>query len=1321
MKKTTFLLLLFFSFSNFLLFAQTTEVFEDDTVGATSFTDNSQSFTINTIETGSGTYDIETFSGAGWNGISTDNNFIDNSTGIDGGDGSSFSITTTDGSNIVVKSFYLFVATKSLGVATTTVTITGKKDGVATPVFSFTKSSGFANPVSFSPNNGYTFINLATEGGADNSNSEIDELIISSTGNADYLGLDAFRWDFGSVNATPTDISLTSTSINQSATGTNATVGNLSTTDADAGDSHTYSLVSGTGDTNNGNFNISGNTLRTSSTLAAGNYSVRINTNDGTDDFAKQFTITVVDNVAPTVTNVTSSTANGTFGPGSLIAVNVTFSESVTVTGTPQITLETGFTDRTINFTSGSGTNTLTFNYTVQAGDNTSDLDYVANNSLALNGGLIRDSANNNATLTLASPGAANSLGANKAIVVDAIAPTTTSVTVPTNADYATNQNLDFTVNFTENVIVNTTGGTPQISLTIGSTARQAAYISGSGSGALLFRYTVQVADLDTDGIAVGALAANGGTLRDAANNNANLTLNSVGVTNGVLVNACNISISYPATTYLPTDTDPTPTIVGLTGGTFSAATGLTINGTSGIIDLSDSTPGVYTVTYTPISPCSTAATFNVTILAKPTITSISDDTGISGTDFITSDNTPTLNGTATPGSTIFITVNGTSSAFFGISTTANSSGQYTFPFPAAFGSVPNGATAFAVVSTLNGVSSTSDVRNVTIDTTINNPIITSPTAAVTVNATTQTITGTHPENGAEINAYADANNDGTADNTTSLGTAIVSGGAWSFSVNLTANTANNFVIEAKDIAGNTSADVDVPTITQTPSITWTGALSSDWNNVGNWSLNALPIATSEVTVPAGITNYPTITSAITVNSINIASGASVVTKDAVSITGNVTYKRSIDVKTDNLQGWYLMASPVVGQDYNDTYVDNFDIAENNTNNAIATYLTASDSWDYHQDTESATFMPGIGYSIKREAVDKGDGTISFTGIANTTNTGVDINLSQANNRLNLLGNPYLAYINSATFLNGEAAISDTKTIWVFNQALGTNGEYEVKDVDDAFVIAPTQGFFVKANATGTNSFNFNEQNQLHNSNPDTFQKTTNSKTEIKLWISDGTIKNYARIKYLDDATTGLDIGYEGELFSGASSSFAIYSQLLSSDNSKKYQLQSLPNNNFEQMKVPLGVVLGSTKEIIFSADVSNLPAGLNIYLEDKVHNTFTKLDEADNTYMVNVDKEEKSTGRFYLHTLSKALSNSSEIANKINIFKANNSTLKITGLQNGTSSLKIYNTIGKQVLSTSFVANGNNDILLPNLAPGVYVVKLKSDATTTNRKIIIE
>src|SRR5690606_9957529 len=50
--------------------------------------------------------------------------------------------------------------------------------------------------------------------------------------------------------------------------------------------------------------------------------------------------------------------------------------------------------------------------------------------------------------------------------------------------------------------------------------------------------YTVQAGDFDDDGIAVGALSANSGTLKDAAGNDMTLTLNAIADTSGVLVDA---------------------------------------------------------------------------------------------------------------------------------------------------------------------------------------------------------------------------------------------------------------------------------------------------------------------------------------------------------------------------------------------------------------------------------------------------------------------------------------------------------------------------------------------------------------------------------------------------------------------------------------------------------------------------------------------------------------------------------------------------------------------------------------------------------------
>ena len=132
----------------------------------------------------------------------------------------------------------------------------------------------------------------------------------------------------------------------------------------------------------------------------------------------------------PTVLSVTSSKANGSYKVGAEVAVTIIFSEVVTVTGTPQLTLETGSTDAVINYLSGTGTAALTFKYIIASDDTSADLDYVATTSLALNLGAIIDSDLIPATLTLPSPGGANSLGNSKALVIDTTAPTITYTSI---------------------------------------------------------------------------------------------------------------------------------------------------------------------------------------------------------------------------------------------------------------------------------------------------------------------------------------------------------------------------------------------------------------------------------------------------------------------------------------------------------------------------------------------------------------------------------------------------------------------------------------------------------------------------------------------------------------------------------------------------------------------------------------------------------------------------------------------------------------------------------------------------------------------------
>ena len=160
---------------------------------------------------------------------------------------------------------------------------------------------------------------------------------------------------------------------------------------------------------------------------ADGAYTLSVSAADAAGNVTTTTTSFTYDTTAPIVTDVSSTLANGTSKVGTVVPVTVTFGEPVIVTGTPTLALSTGSPVTTaVSYTSGSGTAVLTFNYTVAAGNTSADLDYASTSALALSGGTIKDAATNAATVTLAAPGATHSLGGNKNLVIDGVAPVVT-------------------------------------------------------------------------------------------------------------------------------------------------------------------------------------------------------------------------------------------------------------------------------------------------------------------------------------------------------------------------------------------------------------------------------------------------------------------------------------------------------------------------------------------------------------------------------------------------------------------------------------------------------------------------------------------------------------------------------------------------------------------------------------------------------------------------------------------------------------------------------------------------------------------------------
>jgi hypothetical protein len=531
----------------------------------------------------------------------------------------------------------------------------------------------------------------------------------------------------------------------------------------------------------------------------------------------------------------------------------------------------------------------------------------------------------------------------------------------------------------------------------------------------------------------------------------------------------------------------------------------------------------------------------------------------------------------------------------------------------------------------------------------------------------------------------------------------------------------------------------------------WTGTSSSSWHVFNNWS-NGVPNADTDVTIPSGTARSISISAGTTgqAGNLTIASGATfdIAADNALTVHGNLvnngtitasnassiiakssTTSATINYKRTVTNGWHLISSPVTTQNINDFAVVTTanSVATNGANYGIAPYNNDGTAWNYYTTGNIASagaFISGKGYSALRTIA----GDFTFTGNFPTENTSNTISDGTAN-EWNLVGNPYPSYLPANNGANSSINViaSNTSVLHASYQALyfwdqATSQYLAVNHGTASRFIAPGQGFFVNSIENGgTSTFTVTEDMQSHQTT-DVFSRTNNNQFEISLFVTDGTNTKSTDIKYINGTTTGLDPGYDAGLFNGTSSSFSLYSHLISDSEGIDFSLQCLPDSNYENMIVPVGLNVDTDTEVTFTLESLNIPDGLKVFLEDKENDSFTRLDETNTNYITNVTSSNNGIGRFYIHTTNQAvLDIVDNNINQVSIYKTDNHMLRIAGLLNGQSSLKIYDILGKQHLETSFQNNGVNDIQIPkNIGAGVYIIQLISENNTINKKILI-
>ena len=227
------------------------------------------------------------------------------------------------------------------------------------------------------------------------------------------------------------------------------------------------------------------------------------------DTFARSKKIRINGTDAPRVTGtaVTSSPdANSSYVTGDVIQVTATFNEAVTVdtaSGTPSLALTVGSNTRYATYSASDSTATeLVFAYTVTADDQDNDGISIAANTLELNGGAIhkQGDATVNALLGHGALSAQAGHRVNRApfIVTDGVSVTSTPRAATDT--YGAGEIIESSVTFSD--AVHATTDTDFLLSVNGAT--RAPLLRGSGTATLVFGYTVQAGDTDTNGIWIG-------------------------------------------------------------------------------------------------------------------------------------------------------------------------------------------------------------------------------------------------------------------------------------------------------------------------------------------------------------------------------------------------------------------------------------------------------------------------------------------------------------------------------------------------------------------------------------------------------------------------------------------------------------------------------------------------------------------------------------------------------------------------------------------------------------------------------------------------
>lgn len=508
-------------------------------------------------------------------------------------------------------------------------------------------------------------------------------------------------------------------------------------------------------------------------------------------------------------------------------------------------------------------------------------------------------------------------------------------------------------------------------------------------------------------------------------------------------------------------------------------------------------------------------------------------------------------------------------------------------------------------------------------------------------------------------------------------------------------------------------------------STSWTGAVSTDWNNTGNWS-NGIPNSTLEAIInyPSSGSNLPVISNNATANKITLNSTTTllVTATNSLTVTNEIVNDGILTLENNsNLiqinnstntgsgntivnrnsslikrQDYTMWSSPVNGAQT----LKNFSPLTVTSPIRFNSYNPATLPDGYFEPLTNtlinSPFEIGKGYLIR---VADNHPTVAtvwngvFNGLPNNGTISASITPNQSGiSGFNAIGNPYPSDLDLPLFFAENTNLTGTAYFWRKTNGAAngygyctwasgvwtTNTSNALAPTNDK--ISPGQAFIVQA-SSGTSVTFKNTMRTIENT--DNFYRSNNSNTINGMWLNlNDNNSNFSQnaIVYADGSTNGYDHGKDAKLL--REQDFSIYS--IFDNNNYTIQSRSVPLISSEI--IPIGIKTQTDGNYSISIDhISGFfSSAQDIYIKDLLNNTIQSLSNPYTFFTTSGSID----NRFQIMYAS-ALNTDSNILNQndIIVFGTENG-IKINSEKIEIEKIRIYDYTGRLLIERNNVKN---------------------------------